>query len=237
MASTIPCSRCGHQNVLGRIFCTNCGQKLDFEKLDKKRVLSGAGGGGPGRVIRTVVILLLVAVIVMLLKPAKLAGAEGGLQEAQRLNQKIRAVKTAILDGKSIAQNVSEAEINGYLAEVIKRTNDGLPKDKKQLVLVRKVNMHFGNERIAVVILVQVGPVTVSYSVTGQPAKQSGHFTLLPEKVKIGLVPVPAAAGPWVTSRIAYVFSRLGSERSMLDQVSKMEVRDGAVSVAFQGAQ
>ncbi|HEY8239925.1 MAG TPA: hypothetical protein VIH35_00680, partial [Kiritimatiellia bacterium] len=194
------------------------------------------GGGGPGRAIGTIIALLLVGFIVLLVKPVKPLGAEGGLQEAQRLNQKIRLVRAAVLDGKAIGQNVSEAEANGYLAEVVKRTNESLPSGKKQLLMVRKVNLQFAGQKITVVVLAQMGPLTVSYSMTGQPARQGGQFILLPERTRVGLVPVPAAAGPWVTGRISYVFSKLNNERALLDQVSKMEVRDGAVVVAFQGA-
>jgi hypothetical protein len=233
MTNTIPCARCGHQNVLGRIFCTNCGQKLDFEALDRKTMR--AGPAPAARFIRIGIVLALVGAIVMVLKPAATTGAAGGLQEAQRLNQKIRLVRGAVLDGKRITQEVSETELNGYLAEVIKRSNENLPKDKKQPVLLRAINVRVEKDGITVVLLAQAGPITVSYSTSGKPAKRDGKFVLSSDGAKVGLMPVPGAVGSWVAKQASYVFSKLANERALLDQVSNMELRDGSMVVAFGG--
>ena len=235
--TTIACVRCGHQNVLGRIFCTNCGQKLDFRALDRTPRGRPGAGSPVARFVRIAVVLAIVGAIVMVLKPASPLGASGGLQEAQRLNQKIRVVRAALLDGKTATQEISEPELNGYLAEVIKRTNENLPKDKKQPVLLKAINVHFTPDHVVIVMLAQAGPLTLSYSIAGKPAKQDRKFVLTTEGSRFGLMPVPKAANGWVSGRISYVLGRLGNERALLDQVSKMELREGSVVLAFQSGQ
>jgi len=34
MAMTVHCAMCGHENDLGRVFCSACGQRLRFDGLD-----------------------------------------------------------------------------------------------------------------------------------------------------------------------------------------------------------
>lgn len=69
----IKCQNCGHENMLGAIFCRNCGEKLEIDKMrpeiqhNKKK-----GGGFIGflqRLITLVILLGLIAVIVGLFIP------------------------------------------------------------------------------------------------------------------------------------------------------------------------
>ena len=236
MGYTIQCSKCGHQNVLGRIFCTDCGQKLDFDQVDAKPRRSSQGMS-PARLVRLAVTFIVIALLVMILKPAKPLGAPGSLQDAQRMNQKLRAIKAGILDNKGGSHELMEKEINGYLTEILKRMSDSNAKDAKTTVKMRQINVHFTPEQIHVVMLAEIGPLKLSYSVAGQPARKDRQFKIKPERVRLGSVPLPAAAGDWIAGRMASVFSKLGNEKSLLDQVSTMQLGDGVVVVAFPGAQ
>ena len=236
MGYTIQCAKCGHQNVLGRIFCTNCGQKLDFDQVDAKPRRQGPGMT-PGKIARIAVTFIVIALLVLILKPSKLLGAPGTLQDAQRMNQKLRAIKAGILDNKGESHEVQEKEINGYLTEILKRTAGSAAKGEKTPVKLRQINVHFTPERIYVVMLAEAGPLKLSYSVAGQPARKDRQFKIKPERVSLGSLPLPAAAGDWIAGRMASVFSKLGNEKSVLDQVSNMKLGDGSVVVAFQGAQ
>jgi hypothetical protein len=236
MGYTIQCGKCGHQNVLGRIFCTNCGQKLDFDQVDAKprRQMQGMS---PAKLMRIVITVVVIAILIMILKPAKPLGAPGTLQDAQRMNQKLRTIKAAILDNKGGSHELQEKEINGYLTEILKRMSDSATKGDKNPVKLRQINVHFTPQLIHVLMVTEIGPMKLSYSVAGQPARKDRQFKIKPERVRLGSVPIPAVAGDWIAGRMASVFSKLGNEKSLLDQVSTMQLGDGLVVVTFPGAQ
>ncbi|MFH0907232.1 MAG: zinc ribbon domain-containing protein [bacterium] len=236
MGYTIQCAKCGHQNVLGRIFCTNCGQKLDFDQISAKPRRQRSWPS-VGKTVKMGVTLVIIGLLVMILKPAKPTGMPGTLQDAQRMNQKLRAMKAAILDEKPVVHEVSEKEVNGYLAEILKRRDETPTTGVKNPVKMRVINVHFSPERIHAVIHVAIGPITLSYSVVGQPARKDHQFTIKPDSVKLGFLPLPSVAGDWIAGRLAAMFSKLGNEKALLDQVSNMQLGDGQVIVAFQGVQ
>ena len=236
MGYTIQCAKCGHQNVLGRIFCTNCGQKLDFDQVDAKPRRQ-TQGMTTAKIIRLAVTFIVIAVLVLILKPAKPLGTPGTLQDAQRMNQKLRTIKAAILDNKGGTHELQEQEINGYLTEILKRMAESATKGDKTPVKMRQINVHFTPAQIHVVMLAELGPVKLSYSVAGQPARKDRHLKIKPDRVSLGSLPVPAAAGDWIAGRMASVFSKLGNEKALLDQVSNMQLGDGLIIVAFPGAQ
>jgi len=60
----IKCHNCGHENLLGAIFCRNCGEKLDIEKMRPEIQKSGKRDGGLFGVIRRLIgILVLLGLI------------------------------------------------------------------------------------------------------------------------------------------------------------------------------
>ncbi len=99
----IKCSNCGHENLLGAIFCRNCGEKLDIDRMHPELEKKGPSGGLGGiirRLVGLLVFLGLVGVIVMMFIPKK--GQLGALgddakKEAERkYEQLIRKINDGI---------------------------------------------------------------------------------------------------------------------------------------------
>lgn len=55
----IKCNNCAHENLLGAIFCRNCGEKLDIETMRPEIQKSGKRGGGLFGVIRRLIGLVV----------------------------------------------------------------------------------------------------------------------------------------------------------------------------------
>lgn len=59
----IKCPKCGFENQLGAIFCRNCGEKLDIEKVKPKVVDQGEGFNLFGILRKLIGLLILVGVV------------------------------------------------------------------------------------------------------------------------------------------------------------------------------
>ncbi len=72
----IKCLKCGHENMLGAIFCRNCGEKLDIEKMRPEiRNTNKRSGGLMGfirRLLGLIIFLALVGILVALFIPEQI---------------------------------------------------------------------------------------------------------------------------------------------------------------------
>ena len=228
MPFLITCEKCGAENQLGRMHCSQCGAKLEIK--DPRTQAKPQRKGGVGSVIRILVVLALLLAIVMMLRPVVSNGAEGGLQDAQRLQQKMRTLKSAIMDRKAVTQRISEAEINGYFSDLLRRA----PPEGGAMTLTR-INMELVDGRAIVVLESRLGPVRITYKITGRPDTSGDTLQFPIDSVQVGQLPLPQPLGGWVAGSVGVVFSNMADERRILGELSKLDVGAGEATAVTGG--
>lgn len=235
MSYSVTCSACGHQNPLGRLFCAKCGTKL--------AITPAAMGGGRGpagfwlaRLARVAIFLAVLGAFLLLLRPVEPDGAPGTLPEASALAQKLNVLSVAILDRRAVTQDATEAEVNGYLAEILRNTPDLTASGPLKFEL-RSINVAFRGGDVVTVLVSALGPIPLTYEIRAKPARVDDRFTLDVRGLRMGHLPLPRAIAVRTASRMARMFDQMEREKRLLDQLSSVAVvEDGVVRAATPGA-
>jgi hypothetical protein len=117
VATKIICKSCQAHNDLGRMFCSGCGQRLDFSPGS----LSGSGGGGDvaGKARRALVVVAvfgLLAVVALALWTPVVPAAAGLESGVRSVPQKFKGLQIAVQGKRSASASFTEQELNGFLA-------------------------------------------------------------------------------------------------------------------------
>jgi hypothetical protein len=118
MAIKIECSACGFRNDLGRVFCTQCGVKLDLKRtapsdLNERREVRF--GAMIGKMIGGLLTLGILGGLGLGFWPVKLPVVQRDASGGQQVVLKTRAVKKAIMAKQKASVDFTETEINGFL--------------------------------------------------------------------------------------------------------------------------
>lgn len=232
MAITIKCPQCGFENQLGRIFCHHCGSKLEFSEGSFKEGTPVVSKGQlAGRLIRLAITLGLVAILVLMLMPANPAGQTGSRQDSVLLDQKIRVLRRAALDGRSLRQEVREEELNAYIEEFRAHNGQPLMSVSRFKMDLSKINFTLLDNRVDLLIEGRAGPVALTLEVGGQPTRDQGHFNFVAKHGRIGHLPLPGPAAGWLAGRMSVVFSKMDREKQLLDDVKQIDVQSGTAVI------
>ena len=173
MSIQVKCSRCGAANELNRLFCVKCGGKLDLSKVitgersSSARFVSG--------LFRLSVSLLILATAGLMLWPVEPSGEPGLAADARAMTGTLQFFQQAVQNRAAVDRVVTEAEVNGYLAEVLKQNKEALSSDGFRLG-IREINVAFTREDFVVLVLANWGPVSLSYEIRAVPSVKSGRF-------------------------------------------------------------
>ena len=231
----VKCGQCGEKNALGRMFCSKCGARLEVSQATVKSSDAGFGGFVKllGRLFRLAVSIALLFCIILLLRPASLQGRDGSAQEAQQLVHKLQILKTATLEGTQAYDSILESEVNAYLAELLKRSQ---PASRSGLQYsIKKINVAVTTNELNVVLHAACGPLTISYELVGVPQLENNLFVLDIQRARLGYMPLPKMAQPWLIDKVNNVFSKLYEEKSILDNLSTLRLEDGQIAVSTKG--
>ncbi len=223
MTAAVKCRACGTINNIGRMFCVRCGQQLS--PGDIRPV---ARGGGPARFVRLLFLLALLAALVQMARPVPGIGRPGttaeGLQCARRMGE-LEALTQA---GRAGEERFTEQEVNGYLHHLLtnspNRVTSGLVRAELETFRVR-----LGDGEAALVWVVRLGFLPLSYEVAGRPAIGPDGFSFEARRVRAGQLPLPGRAGAWAASRLFRVFANLTREKKLLDGLAEVRVEAEAV--------
>lgn len=220
MSRQNPCRRCGTPNDPMRLFCSRCGARLSLGEPVAR---------GRGRWLLRLVELLLLVAMVLLLWPVHPQGVRGGQAEALSFDRKLRQLTTAIAQRAPTFQILSEAEVNGYLAEILKR-NPNLARSEGLAQLgIGDLNLRFQKEGITVTLIAVWGPLRLSYEVVGRPVVEAGRFRLDVQRARWGHLPLVGPAAQWMVRRLATVCSGLERERQVIEHLKRLDVGPGQV--------
>jgi hypothetical protein len=237
MSSTVKCAKCGNENDLNRIFCVKCGAKLDLSKVTAAtaRIRRPSGAlRGLVRAIRLLVSCLVLVAAILIVWPVRPTGQTGRAAEARQMRAKLDNLIAAPEMGRVVSEVVTEAEVNGYLADLVSRNQGASPSEGMRLG-VEGINMTFTSGRFVAHILAKWGPLSLSYEVKGSAGVQADRLDVRVAGARWGHLPLPGPAAAIVSRRVSAVFSRLDREREMLDGLSRLDLGRGAVRLVTRG--
>jgi hypothetical protein len=228
MSFHVTCGSCGHRNPLGRLYCVKCGAKLEVSPETVRPEVSSAQAFGRwlARMVRLAVTLGLLAGLVQLLRPVPPMGQSGTVQHANEFREKADLLNYALLEKQVARQQFSEAEINGYLEQVVQNTPNRQGEGLLQFEL-QMINVKLKPDQIVTVFLSTWKSLSLTYEITARPLREEGAFALEIQRFRLGHLPLPGPAAEWVAGRVSRVFSQMEREKSLLDQLATLEVQEG----------
>lgn len=236
MSLSVKCPVCAHLNPLGRLFCAKCGTRLEVTDTSVRKTSEPGEGTGAvmGRVIRLLLFLGMLIALYLVSRPVKPMGHHGSRMDGQVLSQKMNLLHAAVQEQRAMSQLATEAEVNGYVAELLKNTMNRTAEGALRFEL-QDINTSFRDGRVVTVFVSSLRFFQLTYEFKGRPARVDGRFTVEVEGLRLGHLPLPRPAARWVGARMARVFSELEREKRLLDQLSVVEVQDGAVKASTPG--
>ena len=232
MSMKVKCVRCGVVNELNRVFCAKCGGKLDHS------MLVHGERSTPGRLISGFIRLVIVGVLLsatgLMLWPVEPHGTMGSVADARAMTTTLQYFQQAIQNRAVVDGVITEAQINGYLAEVLKQNRQVLRSEGLRLGL-REINVSFTREDFVVLVLANWGPISLSYEIKGVPVVTKGRFEVVIQGARWGHLPLPEPAATWISKRVAGIFLRMEKELVILNGLGRCELGNGRAYAATRG--
>ena len=232
MSMQVKCVRCGATNELNRMFCAKCGGKLDLT-----RIVAPEGSSGNRFVFgffRLAATLLLLTAVGLMFWPLQPGGAPGSAADARAMTGTIQFFQQAIQNRAVVDRVITEAEVNGYLAEILRQNSAALRSEGFRLG-IREINVAFTREDFVVLVLANWGPVYLSYEIKAVPSVKSGRFDVVVQGGRWGHLPLPGSAAAWMTARVAGMFSMMEKELAVLNSLGRCDLGNGRAYVATRG--
>jgi hypothetical protein len=236
MSYHVTCGACGFRNPLGRLHCVKCGERLVVSEKTVRPELGGLQrfGQSLGRLFRLALSLGLLFGLIQVLRPVQPMGQSGTAQHANEMDQKLDLLQYATLERQAMRQSLSEPEVNGYLAQILAdtpdRTASGLMKFELQMI-----NLRFREGEIVTVMLSAWQSLNLTYEIRTKVVPREQGVGLEVTGLRLGHLPMPRPAAEWAAGRLANVFGRMEREKSLLDQLSALEVQDGVAVATVPG--
>jgi hypothetical protein len=255
---TLPCAACGHQNEPERVYCHNCGQKLDRSLLPKgqetveesdekrrRRVRKMMRPKRPiGATVKTLVSVLvfagLIAAVFLYFQQPEILPDRKAIADrnAGDLWQSLMA------NPKALSLDLTEEEVNYFLKNTLKPADSSVPGVKFERAFVV-----FGNGTITVTVeRTAWGNLPMYSSTTYAPRNSADGVTFEPIGVRFGRLGadprIPSAPGLGLGGvqkaleneikqfgRLAYV-----EPREVIVQVDGQPERRGTVKIVTKPA-
>lgn len=244
---TLTCAQCGYVNEAERVYCHNCGAKLDRSLLPKelqrksdspaasrRRVkrMTNPGSSSPAArefktLVKTIWYAALVAVLILIvLQPADVPGRAG--PAARRVDSDMAA---ALQTPRPLQFSFDENDINNYLASVKSKTKGWIPgvDFKRAFVQLRPGVIRIGMEQSAwgysfyTTIDERVG---VSDDGTFWAQQAGGRF---------GRLAIHPVLMEYADGVFNHLWNALGRERKQMDSLRSITVEKGRVVLVTTG--
>lgn len=247
-AINLPCEQCGHENEVERVYCHNCGAKLDRSVLPKpdesdgktetaekarKRIahMTNPKSGGALRELKTaanvlIYAALLAAVLLIIQKPH-------GVPEPKRVLLE-RSVAGDLMDALDSPQprrlDFTETEINSHLQQILKPKpgESSIPEFKRAYVTLTPGVVAIGSEQALFGLPLYSG---VRYAIEGKDGRITstlvgGHF---------GRLSVHPMAMQYCDFFFQKLWTALDRQRKQMDSMDRVIVHQGAVTLVTKG--
>lgn len=234
MKPQVECRRCGQKNEINRVFCSKCGTKLDLSHL-----VAGKPRRSFGQMlvagIRLLVLVAVVGAVSLMLWPVVPTSPCGTAADAALVEQRITAMARSVEFGRFVVEVFSDAEVNAFLAETLKKDASAGTSAGYRLG-IEDIRLTFTSADFVVLVLAKWGPVALSYEITGVPELGGNGFSVRVRNARLGHLPMPGPAGDWMLDRVAGIFQRMDRERAILNNASRLDLIEGRIWVATRGS-
>ena len=244
-AANLPCEQCGYENEAERVYCHNCGAKLNRSLLPKEAEKSGKNEtseqarkriakmtnpktGGGAREIKTAVNVLIYSAILAAL--FLITQKPDGVPE---VNREIldRSVGGDLLDALDSPQprrvDFTEAEINSHLQQLVK-SKDG-DMFKRAYVNLLPDEIRIGSEQ-------SLFDLSLYSGVRYRLEVREGKFTATLIGGNFGRLAVHPLAMQYLDYFFQKLWTALGRERRQMDSMQKVVVQKGTIAFVTKGA-
>lgn len=245
----IPCTQCGHENEPERVYCHNCGEKLDRsllpvdkkeEKLKekKRKTVTPVALKAPRRPIFKPFIKCLIgsavvaALILAALPPEEIPELDPDASVmAPAINLEIME---AMEYGQSRTFVYTQEDINGYLLRTVRGAKNGLLKDYVKF------------DRAYVIIKTQDVSMNVQQSIFGYPVYAGFRYNLELDPVKsevkvehlggnLGRLKLHPAICPYADKAFFQIWEAFKKEKQLLKGLQAIAIQDGVISFVTKG--
>ena len=233
MSFDVSCKACGRINPLGRLYCMDCGTKLE---ITERSVAQARDPSQPTRLrvlagwLRKVVLLGLLASLVLMLIPVEGSGRVGSRQDASEMARKLNTLYDAVMENQRVQVLLVEQEINAYGVEKMRVAT---PVQLKWMnATVQSVNFQLNESLVVVNITAVLGPARITREMVFEPMSRDGRVTFALRKLRVGRMPVPEPLASWVVSGLGNLFSMVQREASVLERLAELEIKtDRAMAI------
>ena len=246
--ANLPCGQCGYENEAERVYCHNCGAKLDRSLLPKpgdegdktetpeqarKRIAkmtNPKSGGGLGEIKMAVNVLIYSAILAALLL---IAQQPDGVPEAGK-DATLSSVGGDLMDALNAAQprrlDFSEAEINSYLRQQLKSKDAGAMglEFKRAYVNLTPGVLHFGAEE-------SVFGLPVYSGVLYRLEVKDGKFTPTMLGGNFGRLAVHPLAMQYLDFFFQKIWELMKRDRQNMDKMQTVIVQKGTITLVTKG--
>ena len=219
------CSHCGEMNRLPVVHCKRCGAKLDFEAAEEQMKT----GGGPTvsqrlqTGVKVGVALLLAGVILLVIWPGRMTRTVGEPVDARRYRVKAEMLVDALNRGMPGAQEITEAEINAHLHELLARQ----PGRRGWSPVLKDLGVRFFEGRAELFVAVGRGPLTLTALYRAR-VKDSAFVVT---SARAGHLPLPGILGRLYSGTQTGLLKQMRSESRVLRNLEGASVKDGSVEL------
>ena len=248
LPANLPCGQCGYENEAERVYCHNCGAKLDRSLLPKdeeggtktetpeqarKRIakMTNPKSGGGLREIKTAVNVLIYSAIVAALflivqKP------DGVPEVSKEMPQ--RFVSTEMMDAMDSPQpkrvDFTTAEVNAYLLQQLKAKDGGVAglEFKRAFVDLEPGAIHIGAEE-------SMFGLSVYSGVIYRLEVKDGKFTPTMLGGNFGRLAVHPAAMQYLDFFFQKIWGLLQRDRKNMDRMQTVLVQKGTITFVTKG--
>ncbi len=241
----LPCPKCGYDNELGRIFCHQCGQKLDIsaikppsrggKSLRKKSELNA--GTIVGWTVRLIILGALVWVIYSIAQVPPVKEIVTADADLVSFYKKRDAIENAITLKREANITFTQTEVNKFI-DTLKLEK---PEGKGLVLSATNLQVEFERDEATAII---VGKVSVGsswekklyISYTGTPGVAEGEFTFTPVTARIGALKIPRfllERTSLVQGWFSQLFGQLEEEKRMLSAASKVQSDTQALLISY----
>ncbi|MGD0652032.1 MAG: zinc ribbon domain-containing protein [Verrucomicrobiia bacterium] len=240
------CPKCNYDNELGRIFCHQCGAKLD---LDKVKPTSRGGkiihhrkqrtaGRIVNRVIGIVILVLLIWGIYLIcqvpdIQPVKPTNAVLLAADSKRL-----ALEQLLLQKRLFEIEITAAELNAFIDSLGLEKHAGSGFTVVPVTL--QVELGDGTLKLNFLGIAKLGDALskkIFISYTGVPTTEQGHFEFKPIAAAIGQMPIHPKilqSTSLLQNCFGRLLSKLDHEKSLLDQLTSISVDHNHIVLKYQ---
>ena len=241
----ITCGKCGNDNPLGRIFCTQCGEKLNLDQLNEPEMIKRDPRDPKNSTRARAILFILLDIIVLTLVlgglsfwPAPHEASLGADNLGQAALGKLTRLDSTTV---SLTHEFSEKEANVLLARYL----SGQQKANALHVRgVHSIELQFEPNAVRATAFASIGPwhfgtfslgpFPLTYSVLAVPIVEGGIMRFDVRRGAIGHLPLPGPLGKPAADKLGEIFSKASRYQTLFNKASSIELQKGTVKIGIK---